>query len=305
MRALVTGATGFVGSQLVEHLLDRGDAVAILRRSGGDPRRIGHLLHRVVAIDGDLGGIEASRDAIDAFGPDATFHLAWSGVAGPGREDASLVDGNVGGTLGLLRAAAMAGCRTFVGLGSQAEFGPSSGAIGEDAPADPTTWYGVAKACTHLMARRLAEDLGVRFAWIRLFSAFGPGDHPGALIPTLIRSLLAGERPSMTSGEQLWDFLYVGDAAEAIRRVADSPGAGGAFNLGSGRVRRISDVATTVRDLIDPSLPLGLGERPYGPRPIMHLQADIGRLRGATGWAPSTPLDEGLRRTIRWHRRAA
>ncbi|QDV35472.1 NAD-dependent epimerase/dehydratase family protein [Tautonia plasticadhaerens] len=305
MRALVTGATGFVGSHLVEHLLDRGHAVAVVRRPGGDPRLLRPLLHRVVAIDGDLGGIAASRDAIDAFRPDTTFHLAWSGVAGPGRDDASQVEGNVSGTLELLRVAATAGCGTFVGLGSQAEFGPRTGAIGEDAPADPTTWYGIAKACTHLMARRLADDLGVRFAWIRLFSAYGPGDHGGALIPTLIRSLLDGGRPSLTAGEQRWDFLYITDAAEALRLVAESPDGAGPFNLGSGRVHRIADVAAAVRDLIDPSLPLGLGERPYGPRPIMHLQADVGRLREAAGWEPRTSLDEGLRRTIQWHRRAA
>ncbi len=303
MRALVTGASGFVGSHLVECLVARGARVAILRRASSDLHRLAGVRHAVELIEGDLASIDAARGEIEAFGPDTVFHLAWNGVAGPRRDDAAPVEENLLGSLELLRVAASAGCRTVVALGSQAEYAPREGPLAEDAPTDPATWYGLSKACTHLLARRLAADLGVRFAWIRLFSAYGPGDHPSALIPSLIRSLLAGERPALTAGDQLWDYLYIADAVEAIRLVAETPGAEGTFNLGSGRVHRIRDVALRVRDLIDPGLPLGFGERTCGPRPIRHLQADVGRLSRTSGWAPRTDLDEGLRLTVRWHRR--
>ena len=303
MRAMVTGATGFVGSHLVDHLCARGDRVAILRRRGSDPARIAHRLADLEPIEGTLGAIDAP--AIARFRPEVVYHLAWRGVAGPERDDASQLDENLRGTLGLLRIAADSGALTFVALGSQAEFGPRDGPIAEGASTDPNTWYGIAKDCTHRIARRLADDLGLRFAWVRLFSAYGPGDHPGALIPTLIRSLLAGMRPALTPGMQRWDYLHVCDAAEALRLVGENPEASGAFNLGSGRTASIRSVAERIRDLIDPSLPLGLGMRPYGPRPIMHLQADIGRMRRITGWRPRIDLDDGLRQTIAWHRRAA
>ena len=304
MRALVTGASGFVGSHLVEGLVARGARVAILRRASSDLHRLAGVLHAVETIEGDLASIDAACGEIEAFGPDTVFHLAWGAVAGPRRDDSAPAEENLRGTLALLRVAAAVRCRTVVCLGSQAEYAPREGPLAEDAPTDPATWYGLAKRCTHLLARRMAADLGFRLAWIRLFSAYGPGDHPSALIPYLIRSLLAGERPALTTGDPLWDYLYIADAVEAIRLVAETPGAEGIFNLGSGRVHRIRDVARRVRDLIDPGLPLGFGEKPYGPHPIRHLQADVGRLTRATGWAPRTDLDEGLRLTIRWHRRS-
>jgi nucleoside-diphosphate-sugar epimerase len=142
----------------------------------------------------------------------------------------------------------------------------------------------------------------MRFAWLRLFSAYGPMDDSGWMIPSLIQQLLRRERPLLTAGTQLWDYLYVADAARAIAQVALTPQASGMFNLGSGRPETIRSVAERIRDAIDPKLPLGLGEVPFRPDQVMHLEADIGRLRATTGWSPEIDLNEGLRRTIAWFR---
>ncbi len=142
----------------------------------------------------------------------------------------------------------------------------------------------------------------MRFAWIRIFSLYGPRDNPDYMIPSLVEKLLRGEKPSLTAGEQLWDYLYVQDAAEAIVSVGQTAGAEGVFNLGSGRVETIRQTVEQLRDLIDPSLPLGFAEVPYRPDQVMHLQADISRLHAATGWTPRTTLADGLAQTIQWHR---
>ena len=202
-----------MGAHLVDLLCDRGDRVAILRRPGSNLGRITHRLADLEQIEGTLGAIDIPT--IVWFRPEVVYHLAWRGVAGPDRDDASQFEGNLRGTLDLLRIAADAGAGAFVALGSQAEFGPREGAIAEDARTDPATWYGIAKDCTHRIARRLAADLGLRFSWVRLFSCYGPGDHPSALIPTLIRMLLSGERVPLTAGIQEWDYLHVTDAAES------------------------------------------------------------------------------------------
>ncbi len=127
-------------------------------------------------------------------------------------------------------------------------------------------------------------------------------DDPALMIPGLIRTLFDGGRPALTPGTQLWDYLYVEDAARAIEAVALRPGASGVFNLGSGRTATVRSVAERVRDGIDPRLPLGFGEVPSRPGQVMHLEADVGRLREATGWSPEIDLDEGLRRTVAWFR---
>jgi nucleoside-diphosphate-sugar epimerase len=135
-----------------------------------------------------------------------------------------------------------------------------------------------------------------------LFSAYGPQEGSAALIPELCRSLLDGERPRLTSGDQLWDYVYVADAAEAVLRVGMQPTATGFFNLGSGRVTSIRGVVERVRDLIRPGADLGFGEIALGPDSIRHLEADIDRLRQATGWEPATDLDAGLQKTVAWYR---
>jgi nucleoside-diphosphate-sugar epimerase len=124
------------------------------------------------------------------------------------------------------------------------------------------------------------------------------------LIPSVIRRLLASERPQLTSGEQKWDYLYVEDAAEAIYQAAITKRAEGIFNLSSGEAHTVRKLVEQIRNIINPSIPLGFGEIPSPLDQIMHLQADISKLREATGWTPQTSLEEGLRRTIEWSREA-
>ncbi len=127
-------------------------------------------------------------------------------------------------------------------------------------------------------------------------------DDRNHMIPQVILTLLQGDKPSLTLGEQRWDYLYVEDAVEVIWRAATTSSAQGIFNLGSGEVHTIKSIVERVRDLIDPNLPLGFGEVPYRPDQIMHLQADISRLQSVTGWSPQVSLEEGLERTVAWFR---
>jgi len=302
MRAFVTGATGFIGSHLVERLLRADVAVAVLLRPNSNAWRIAALLPRVTVIPGDLHALAALEPPLREFAPDTLFHLAWEGVAGRERNSPDQIEANLMPTVALVRLAGRVGCRTWVGLGSQAEYGPQPAMIHEDTPPRPTTLYGVTKLCAGLLAGRLAADAGLRFAWLRVFSVYGPKDNPGWLLPDLIRALLRGERFALTACEQRWDYLYVTDAAEAIYRVGATPNAAGIFNLGSGQTQPLRTIVERVRDLIDPRLPLGFGELPYRPDQVMHLHADITRLTRATGWRPAVSLDDGLRQTIAWAR---
>jgi nucleoside-diphosphate-sugar epimerase len=299
LKLLITGASGFIGSAFVGAALAAGHDVAVLGRDPDAWRLrpyVGCFVHRRAA----LGDAEAVMRILSETAPEIVVHLAWAGVAGSDRNAPVQID-NIGCSAGLLLAAANAGARHFVSTGSQAEYGPETGIISPAVDPHPTTLYGEAKLATYRLLRRLALDRGMRLSWLRVFSTYGPGDHPYWMIPTLINALLRGERPALTKGEQRWDFLHVADAARALLLVAESEVASGVFNLGSGSAPPLRDTILAIRDAIDPALPLGFGELAYRSDQVMHLEADISRLYDELGWRPGIPLAEGLLETVRWY----
>jgi nucleoside-diphosphate-sugar epimerase len=295
----VTGATGHIGSHLARFLLGENAEVAALIRPNSQPWRIEDVLSHLHVITGDLSSIENAGTAIREFKPEVVFHLAWYGVHRDLRNDASQLGQNLCGSIELLRLAYESGCRRWIGLGSQAEYGIHDQILTEDLRTLPTDYYGRAKLYVCLLAQKLCEKWEIDFAWLRLTASYGPMDEANRLIPSVILSLLRGNRIALTSGEQWWDYVYVEDAIKAVWKVAITPDAQGIFNLASGNACSIRSIVEHVRDMINPHLPLGFGEVPYGADQIMHLQADISRLR-AIGWSPEIDIDEGLRRTVDW-----
>lgn len=302
-RIFLTGGAGFVGARVVRQLLEQGRNVALLLRPTSDTRRLGALVNRCTVVRGDLGQIAALREQLVSFAPEAVLHLAWEGVKGADRNSSVQMD-NVTSSIELYRMTESIGCRHFVGLGSQAEYGQVAGRISEAAPTRPTTVYGAAKLATGLLLERTAAASGRPFAWLRLFSSYGPDDDPSWLIPYLIQSLLAGQRPRLTKAEQVWDYIHVDDVAAALLATLDA-GANGLFNLGSGQARPLRDIMSMLRDAIDPTLPLGFGEVAYRPDQVMHLESDITALTAATAWRPRIALEDGLASMIARHRSTA
>lgn len=301
MKVLLTGASGFFGGYVLPRLLAEGHNVGVMLRQSSRPWRLAQSMEATTLIVGDLAEPASYGDALANFAPEAVIHLAWWGVNNRDRDDQRQVD-NLTGTLTLLKQAGCCGARHFIGLGSQAEYGPRNSFIDEDASTRPTTVYGATKLATCLLAQQICRVSGMRFAWLRIFSAYGPGDNPSWLIPSITLSLLRGERPALTRGEQLWDFVHVDDAAAAICAVASTATAAGVFNVGSGATATIRSIVERLRDVASPGAPLGFGDLPYRPDQVMHLQADITRLTSATGWKPRIPLTDGLQQTVGWFR---
>lgn len=297
-RVLVTGASGFVGAAVVRQLVAQGRKVAVLLRESSKPWRLAEEMSQIKVIQGDLGRLEAVAGEVCSFAPHAVAHLAWEGVKGADRNHSMQLD-NVQASFNLYQLARNAGASCFVGLGSQAEYGPCGGRIHESTPPFPTTVYGATKLGTGLVLNRLAASQNFAFSWLRLFSTYGPRDDPSWLIPYVTLQLLEGKRPALTEAEQKWDYLYVEDVAAGVIAALDNQ-ARGIFNLGSGIAVPLREIVTQVRDRISPALPLGFGEVPYRFDQVMHLEADISALRAVTGWRPVVNLADGIAETVDW-----
>lgn len=299
MRVLVSGGTGFLGSYLCRELLRRGHQVAVLTRS---PEKAWRLAEsgNITWVRGGLEDLTACQDDIQAFAPHAVAHLGWLGVANFDRNNPVQVK-NLLWSADLLQMCKTAGASTFLALGSQAEYGPKHHVIAPDTPTAPTTLYGKVKLATAEICGHIAALNDMRFVWMRVFSTYGAKDHPYWMIPGLIRDLLSGKRPALTKGEQRWDFLHAADAASAMSLALENDAAQGVYTLGSGNAPPLKQTIETIRDLVDPSLPLGFGEIPYRPDQVMILQADIGRLVDDLGWRPYVDLRTGLESTVKWY----
>ena len=299
-RILVTGGAGFVGASVVHKLLTQEQDVAVIVRPTTDLRRIRDVLDSVTVIYGDLFHINESRKEIERFAPECVAHLGWGGVSGADRNGTQQLD-NLTSSIDLYRLTEEIGCNYFLGLGSQAEYGVQTGKINEDSPTRPTTVYGAAKLATALVLERTSATSQRPFAWLRLFSSYGPDDDPNYLIPYLTTSLLSGKCPALTQAEQMWDYIHVDDVAAAIAATIEAR-ACGIYNLGSGTARPLGEVITMIRDLIDPSLPLGFGQVPYRSDQVMHLEADISTLTKAIDWRPYVALENGLNNVVEWYK---
>lgn len=297
-RFFLTGATGFLGSKILRHLLREGHSVAALVRPESNRWRISDCLDNTMLLDGRVEEIDSWRDALADFQPQCVIHAAWDGVGNTERDNPRQAK-NIVAITQLAVLSAELGTSAFVGLGSQAEYGAANRLIDETVPTRPTTLYGMAKLAAGQMCEATCAQHGVRFAWIRIFSTYGPGDNEGWLFPYILSALRKGACPSLTTCEQRWDYLYGDDAASAIAGVALTAGAEGVFNLGSGQALPLKEMVEMLRDLAAPGAELGFGEVPFRKDQVMHLQADIARLTKATGWVPRWSLREGLAETVR------
>lgn len=297
-RVILTGATGAVGTALIKELISHQVEILVLCRKGS--RRNERIpehelvtrkycsLNELAAVQNDTG------KNYEIF-----YHFAWEGTTGEARNDLYLQNQNVRYALDAVAAAKRFGCHTFIGAGSQAEYGRVEGLLKPDTPAFPEMGYGIGKLCAGQMTREYAHQLGLSHIWVRILSVYGPNDGARSMVMSTIGKLKSGEIPQLTKGEQLWDYLYSADAAEAFRLVGEQGIDGKVYVLGSGRARPLAEYIYKLRDAVNPKAEVALGAIPYGEKQVMHLQADISELNRDTAWQPKVNFETGIRETLR------
>lgn len=291
-RFLVTGANGFIGSHLLEHLgALEGAEVHAVGRVPGPARPAGVVWHAL-----DLLDAPGAARAVEAIGAQRLVHLAWNTTPGAYWEAPDNLRW-LEASVSLVRAFARGGGEKAVIAGTCAEYGRFRGLCVEDAtPILPDTLYG---ACKAALWNAVKDDLEV--AWARIFHPFGPRERPERLVPALIRSLLLREPMAVLQGPQRKDFIFVEDVARALLALSE-PGPRGAFNIGTGDAVAIDRLALALVDRLGGAELLTFRRQDPGTGDGLLLAGDISRIVAETGWQPATGLEEGLERSISYWR---
>lgn len=295
---LVTGASGFIGRQCVPFLISQGYRVhAVSSRSinSAPPNVIWHQV--------DLLKPDQVSQLVATVMPDCLLHLAWYTVPGKYWESQENLRW-VQASLELLQVFAEHGGKRLVVAGSCAEYGEKNDDCDEDETFfRPTTLYGSCKHCLQEILDHWSRQTGVSWAWGRVFSLYGPYEHPARLVPYVIRSLLSDQPAICFEGLQVRDFLHVEDVASAFVRLLVSQ-VQGPVNIASG-------LPVSVRTLVET-----IGQKIGRPHLIHRRRTIVAheaprvtgrpeRLLRETDWRPCYNLSSGLDQTITWWKNAA
>lgn len=297
---IVTGATGMIGASMIEQMVADGIHVTAVCRPNSK-KRSNLIKHELIdVVECDISQLAKLPDIIQEK-HDTFYHFAWDGTYGDSRDDALLQEKNIHNTLIAVEIANALGCKVFVGAGSQAEFGFVEGELSDNIPKNPVTGYGVAKYTAGKLSAILCEKLGMRQSWGRIVSTYGPRDNKYTMVMSSIIGMLQGERLAFTKGDQIWDYVYGGDCSRAFYLIGKYGKHGKAYTIGSGKSRLLREYIMDIRDVVNPDLEIGLGERDYYPNQVMRLTADISELKADTGFEPKVDFKEGIRKTMEWY----
>lgn len=304
---LVTGGAGFIGSHIVEALVERGDRVRVLDNlSTGYLANLEPFFDRVEFIHGDVQDPDTAAEAVR--GVDCVFHQA--ALASVPRSVERPLDTHaacVTGTIVLLDAARRAGVRRFVYAGSSSAYGdqPFSAKRETDLP-DPISPYGAAKLAGEYYCRAFFATYGFETVVLRYFNVFGPRQDPNspysAVIPLFITAILSGRKPVVFGdGTQSRDFTYVANVVHANLLAAERPGvAGKVFNAANGKSITLLELLAAVNSVLGTRIEPEFA--PPRPGDIRESMADIAAARSLLGYQPQVDFLTGLERSIDYYR---
>ena len=322
MKLLVTGGAGFIGSAVVRQAVARGHEVVNLDALtyAANPANVASVAgSNLYSFEqADIRDRARLDQVFDTHRPDAVMHLAAEShvdrsIDGP----SDFIETNITGTFNLLEAARAHWTRAgrpqtfrFHHISTDEVFG-SLGATGqftETTPYDPRSPYSASKAASDHLVRAWAETYGLPVVLSNCSNNYGPFHFPEKLIPVVILNALHGRPiPVYGTGENVRDWLYVEDHADALLLVVQKGAVGRSYNIGGENERRNIDLVRTICALLDEMAPKA---KPYAdqitfvtdrPGHDARYAIDPTRIREELGWRPSVTVEEGLRRTVRWY----
>lgn len=300
MAVIVTGATSFIGKAAVEELLKQGEKVYAAVRPGSAGRLdLEALADRfpVRILECNLEDIESLKEQ-NITDASAWLHLGWEGAGSANRQNPALQARNIGYALSAVKTAGALGCSRFLFSGSQAEYGICDSPMKEDQPCHPVSEYAKSKVQVCRQAAELASRLHMDYIHTRIFSVYGPGDHPWSLISTCIDTFLKGEHMEMGPCTQLWNFLYVTEAAGLLVKLLLGKAPAGVYNVAGEDTRPLRNYIEELHRLCGSRGSYHFGDRPPNAEGMVSLIPELTKLKAAVDFTQQIPFSEGIRRMV-------
>lgn len=296
---IVTGATSFIGNALIRQLLKEDGCKIYAVVSPNSCRK-----DSICKSDG-LEILESDLSDIDQIMPgrtetvDAIYHIGWSSRFENPRYNFDGQMLNVGYLEKVIALAERLGCKKVSGVGSQAECGRVGEPITEKTPDYPETAYAEAKCRAYERGMDLCGKHGIQFFWPRLLSAYGPNDKKRTMVMSCLHAAIYKEKIEFTGCEQIWDYIYVDDVANALIGIVERGQCGVKYPIASGKGRKLVEYITEIAEITDaPFLMDGIGAKPYAKDQVMYLVGNIERLQEDTGFVPKTDFKQGIQNII-------
>lgn len=301
-RVLVSGASGFVGANLIRRLLRDDHEVHIVMTDPAPRWRLTDVADSVRIHIGDLSDRDAVRRIMATVRPEWLFHLATHGAYSWQTDVARIVRTNVEGSISLLDAAIDAGVEAFVQAGSSSEYGFKDHAPSESEALQPNSVYAVAKAAATHYCQFRARRSGVHAVTARLYSVYGPYEEPTRLVPTLLSFGLQGKLPPLVHPMIARDFVYVDDAVEAMLRMAAKTELprGLVFNVCTGVQTTLAEVVATAESLLNLTVESEWSSMAARSWDTETWVGDPSSAQRLLGWRAGTDFRSGLERTLAW-----
>lgn len=290
--AIVTGATGFIGTHLCRELQANNIEVRALVRHGGENSK---------RLDEAVELVECGMDEYDSLTDikaDVFFHLAWEGATGPGRDDEFLQTRNVYRTISALHAAKRAGCKRFVALGTVYEnFVPQ---IMQEKQHRKADFYLLAKQNAHFMCQKLAAKLEIEFVWATIFQPIGRYIKKDQVMAYAINGLLTGAAPEFGPAMEPYDITAVEDIAYGLRLLGESSLSRQEYYIGSGKPMLMKDYLMQTKRVLQSDTYLKIGTRPDDGLRFSFDWYDISALERDTGYSVRTGFERAVLNVAEW-----
>ncbi|OGM99550.1 MAG: hypothetical protein A2817_01180 [Candidatus Yanofskybacteria bacterium RIFCSPHIGHO2_01_FULL_39_8b] len=301
-KVLVTGAGGFIGSNLVQALIKRGDKVHILTRPGSARWRLADTIKHVKIYPVQTFNERSIFNILKKAKLEVVFHLSHYG-GNPNQNDEAMVRKvNIDITSALFNACAkIDSIESIIHSGSSSEYGSKNKPMREDMVLEPNTAYGCAKAWSTLYGQYLAREKNIPITTLRLFSVFGYWEHLPRFMPSVILAGLRGHPPQVSDPKIVRDFIFIDDVIRALIMASEKKPVGEIINIGYGKQMELGKAVDIILKNLKSKMGVkwGIGGRSFDKTNAI-WQADISKAKKILGWKPKFTQEEGIIKTIKW-----